>query len=673
MFSSSCAWQRPAIRGLRTIALASLLAAGLASAQTVVKINTSASGIRISPYFYGLMTEEINYSYDGGLYGELIRNRALEDDANAAVHWAPSQAETTGAALALDRDHPVPGTALKTALKLDASAANKGKRVGVANDGYWGIPVKPNTTYRATFYARTLAGGSLPVRASIESPDGHTVYASAAASQVGAGWTKFTVKLTTGRVAPTADARFVLSTEKPGTMLFTGVSLFAPTFKDRANGLRPDLMKLMADMRPTFVRLPGGNYLEGDTVATRFPWKQTLGPIEQRPGHMGTWKYGSTDGLGLMEFLQWTEDIGAEPLLAVFAGYALKGETIPAGPALQPYVDEALEEIEYLIGDTGTKWGAQRAKDGHPAPFPLHYVEIGNEDGFDKQKTYDGRFTQFYDAIKAKYPQLKLISTVGGLDSLGARQKVTSRVPDLLDEHFYFDDRAGMEAAMRYDGYDRSRPPILIGEWATRAGAPTTNMLGALGDAAFMTGMERNADIIKMASYAPLFVNVNRGGMQWSSNLIGYDGLSSYGSPSYYAQKMFSEYLGTTSLPISATNVPMQQWTPKPRKDQPAGPARAIPALYFSATRDEIKGELYVKVVNTVGTAQDVQFEFDGDKQPAGGGRQVVLAAASPDETNSIKDPVHIVPLTSATSGFGRRFSRSFSPYSVTVLAISLK
>ncbi|GAB3452817.1 hypothetical protein GCM10027321_02060 [Massilia terrae] len=673
MFPSLPAARASRLPVLKGIALAAFLLACGAHAETVVRINTAVAGTPISPHFYGLMTEEINYSYDGGLYAELIRNRAFRDDENQPVHWSLVQASGGAATMMLDRDSPIPGTALTTALKLDATGAASGRRVGVANDGYWGIPVKPGTTYRASFYARAVAGGAVPVRASIESSDGATVYASASIAGISGQWTKYSVQLTTpANLAPTTDARFVLSTEKPGTLLFNQVSLFPPTLNDRPNGLRPDLMKMMADMRPKFVRLPGGNYLEGDTVNTRFQWKQTLGPIEQRPGHMGTWRYRSSDGMGLLEFLTWTEDIGAEPLLAVFAGYALKGETIAAGPALQPYVDEALDEIEYVIGGVDTKWGAQRAKDGHPAPFKLNYIEIGNEDGFDKQKTYDGRFTQFYDAIKAKYPQLKLISTVNGLDSLGQRQHLSSRVPDLIDEHYYFDGRAGMEAAHRYDKYDRSRPKILIGEWATREGAPTTNMLGALGDAAFMTGMERNADIISMASYAPLFVNVNKGGMQWRSDLIGYDGLTSYGSPSYYAQKMFSEYLGTASLPLSAEGVPMQSWTPAERKNEAPKPPRDIPSLYFSATRDAQKGELYIKVVNTVATPQEVRIELDGAKQVLPTGGKVVLAAAAPDETNSIADPKHIVPVESPASGFAPSFSQTFAPYSVTVLKIAL-
>jgi alpha-N-arabinofuranosidase len=267
-------------------------------------------------------------------------------------------------------------------------------------------------------------------------------------------------------------------------------------------------MELMAAMKPAFLRLPGGNYLEGGTIHERYPWQQTLGEIATRPGHPSCWGYRSSDGMGLLEFLEWCEDLKMQPVLAVYAGYSLRRDHVPAGPDLQPYVQEALEEIEYVTGGMDTKWGAERAKDGHPAPFPLTYVEIGNEDQFDKSNSYDGRFAQFYDAIKAKNSQLQLIATT----------KVTSRKPDLVDDHYYRDAVQMEDDAGHYDQQDRNGPKILVGEWATREGEPTTNMNAALGDAAWMTGMERNSDLVVMASYAPLFVNVNPGGMEWKSD-----------------------------------------------------------------------------------------------------------------------------------------------------------
>jgi alpha-N-arabinofuranosidase len=365
----------------------------------------------------------------------------------------------------------------------------------------------------------------------------------------------------------------------------------------------------------------------------------------------------------------------AEPVLAVFAGYALHGETIAGGPALQPFVQDALDEIEYVTGDVSTKWGAQRAKDGHPAPFKLRYVEIGNEDGFDKQKNYDGRYTQFHDAIKAKYPQLKLISTVNGKDWLGQQQKVTSRVPDLVDEHYYYSPLEMMQDAARYDGYERSGPKVFIGEWAGQEGEPTTNLHAALADAAFMAGMERNADVVEMACYAPLLVNANPGGVQWKYNLIGYDVQSSYGSPSYHVQKMFSHYLGNVSLPVTAEKVGTQTWQPPAREETPQvlPPAREVPTMFFSATRSDQRGEIYLKVVNAIGTAQAVRVDLAGAGKVASEGKAIVLASAKKEDSNTIAEPAKVVPVTSKASGLGKQFSYSFAPYSVTVLVLSTK
>jgi alpha-N-arabinofuranosidase len=659
--------------GLLSLAV---LIAPLAMAQTTVRIDLSKPGIPVSPTLYGLMTEEINYSYDGGLYAELVRNRVFKDDDKAPVHWSVVQDAGGSAAIALDQRFPVAATALTTSLRLDATRAAQGHRVGIANAGYWGIPVKPNTRYRASFYAKTAGAGGVPLTVSIEDADGKTVYAQAEGGRIDGEWKRYGVTLTTtAKVKPTAGARLVIATESPGTVWFNQVSLFPPTYKDRPNGNRVDLMQKLVDMKPRFLRFPGGNYVEGVTVDTRFKWKETIGPIAQRPGHPGTWGYRSSDGMGLLEFLEWTEDMKAEPVLAVFAGYALNGENVPAGPALQPFVQEALDEIEYVTGDVSTTWGARRAKDGHPAPFKLRYVEIGNEDGFDKHKTYDGRYTQFHDAIKAKYPQLKLISTVNGKDWLGQQQKVTSRVPDLVDEHYYYKPLQMMHDAARYDSYERKGPKVFIGEWAAQEGEPTTDLHAALADAAFMTGMERNADVVEMSCYAPLLVNVNPGGVQWRYNLVGYDAHASYGSPSYHVQKMFSNYLGNVSLPVTAQKVSTQTWQEPARDETPQvlPPAREVPTMFFSATKSEQRGEIYLKVVNAIGRAQTVQVDLAGAARVAAEGKAIVLSSAQKEDTNTIAEPNKVVPVTSKASGLGKQFSYSFAPYSVTVLVLSTK
>jgi alpha-N-arabinofuranosidase len=434
---------------------------------------------------------------------------------------------------------------------------------------------------------------------------------------------------------------------------------------------------LLADYKPAFLRFPGGNYLEGNTLATRFNWKETIGDISKRPGHMNdAWRYRSSDGMGLLEFLEWCEDLKMQPVLAVYAGLALRrGGAVPPGEALQPHVQDALDEIEYVTGDVNTKWGAQRAQDGHPAPFALTYVEIGNEDW---QGDYNGRFTQFYDAIKAKYPALQLIdsSIRGGVNSNGRlTSRATDRTADVQDSHLYTDSEQQSEfSSTAYDKYDRKGPKVFEGEWATRVGRPTPNMAGAIGDAAYLTGLERNSDIVIMASYAPLFVNVNPGGMQWPTDLIGYDALKSYGSPAFYVQAMFNNNRGDEILATSASNVGTRTWqAPAGRGGGQAPAPREIPTLFHVVTRDSKTGIIYLKVVNPLGTPQAVHVDIKGAASVASNGESVIMKADSPDDTNSIQQPTKIIPVAEKASGLGTNFTREFPPYSITVLELEAR
>jgi alpha-L-arabinofuranosidase len=520
------------------VAITGLILSDAARGQTAGRIDVQLDqpGITISPRLIGLMTEEINHSFDGGLYAELIQNRIFKNDPATPAHWSLVQRENGEGAISLDQGDPVNSGALSTSLRLDARSG----RVGAANDGFWGIPVWPRTQYSASFWVRGSADFNGPITLDIESNDGQTVYATAIVPKITTGWQQYTAILATGSVPTSAGNRFVISISAPGSIWLSLVSLFPPTFNNRLNGNRIDLMKLLADLHPSFLRFPGGNYLEGDTIVDRFDWKKTIHGLDQRPGHVGPWGYRSSDGMGLLEFCQWCEDLHMEPLLAVYAGYSLGGEHVPAGPKLASFVQEALDEIEYVSGDVKTPWGAQRAADGHPRPFHLNYIEIGNEDYFDASQSYDDRFTQFYDAIKAKYPKLRLIATAG----------VGSRRPDLQDDHFYRSHRHMERDVGHYDDQDRGGPRVFVGEWATKEGRPTPNLQAALADAAWLIGMERNSDVVIMSSYAPLLVNVNPGASQWSTNLIGYDALGSFGSPSYYVQKMFSRSRGQRVLPV---------------------------------------------------------------------------------------------------------------------------
>jgi alpha-L-arabinofuranosidase len=533
----------------------------------VLDIDVNKPGPTIPPTFYGLMTEEINHSYDGGLFAELIQNRTFQDPKNRRVHtpeewpihWWLLQDDGGKASMHTDRSDPV-NAALPVSLRLDLADG----RAGVANDGYWGIPIRPDTAYTASFYAKGAGGFSGPVTAAIVTDDGNVTVAKGDSDPITNTWQKYTVTLKTSHDAPTtAKAHFALfATGTSGSVSFSLVSLFPPTYMDTPGGLRPDLMKLMADMHPAFIRLPGGNYVEGDTFPTRFDWKKMIGPADQRPGHMGCWSYRSSDGFGLPQYLLWCKQLNAEPVLAVFAGFTLNHDHFNAGEKLQPYVDEALEEIEYVSGPADSTWGKRRAEDGLPEPLPLHYVEIGNEDFFDRSGSYDGRFTQFFDAIKNKYPQLKIIATT----------PVHSRTPDLVDDHYYRSARQMASDWRHYDRgteaqnrrYPRTGPQIFVGEWATQEGQPTPDLNAALADAAWTMGMERDADLIPIQCYAPLLVNVNpedraKGypkGWQWPTNLIGYDALTSFGSPSYYALALFGQNKGDTVLPVTMSVPP---------------------------------------------------------------------------------------------------------------------
>ncbi|HYG23181.1 MAG TPA: alpha-L-arabinofuranosidase C-terminal domain-containing protein [Verrucomicrobiae bacterium] len=659
----------------------------------VLNIDASKVTGKVSPMLYGLMTEEINFAYEGGLYAELIRNRSFKADAivprvsptnYVAGEYLPVTfaantkprfwTEVGGASMVLDTNTPL-NEFLNVSLKLDASTASPTSPAGVANGGFWGIPVKPSTTYRVTFFARAVDGFKGPVTVSLASADGQTTFASAKVSGLTGKWKKFETTLKTRRVAESKDNVFKLTTSTPGTLWLQNVSLFPPTYKNRENGFRPDLMQLMADMKPKFLRFPGGNYLEGNAFNQRFIWKETIGPVERRPGHPSPWGYWSTDGMGLLEFAEWCEDIDVEPILGVFAGYCLgRGGVIPTGPALEPYVQEALEEIEYLIGDSkSTRWGAQRAKDGHPKPFKLTYVEVGNEDFFDRSGSYDGRFAQFYDAIKKKYPHLQVISSVGYEQPRNLWVK--SRTPDLVDEHFYRNMEEMMAQSFRYDTYSRTNPTkIFVGEWATRVGSPTPNMAGALGDGAWMTCMERNSDIVLLSCYAPLFVNVsqltgNGRSMQWSSDLIGYDALNSYGSPAYHVQKMFSTLHGNEILAADSENIPMRTWERRGRGGA-SGTSEQLREVFFNATRAAKSKVIYLKIVNTAGAPRQINVQIKGTKTISSKGEAVVLSASKIDDTNSITEPDKIVPRTETFDGLSANFSREFPAYSVTVLKL---
>lgn len=556
----------------------------------------------------------------------------------------------------------------KRSLCLDIR--ENGKNIGIFNEGYWGFPVRPQTRYTGGLFIKTSNPNST-LTVSLVSTDGKKVYASARIGTLTERWQKHEFALSTAAdITATADARLLITSDAAGKYWFSRVTLFPPTYKNKVNGLRPDLMAMMGSMKPKFLRFPGGNYLEGNSFSDRFDWKATIGNPDERAGHNCPWGYRTTDGLGLLEYLEWIEDLGGQPVLAVFAGYTLKHDYL-TGDYLKPFVQDALDEIEYVTGGPDTRWGAQRVKDGHPRPFPLKYVEIGNEDYFDGTGSYASRYKMFYEAIKARYPQLEVISTVNRnyMEKMPGASEIKQ---DIIDEHYYRSAAEMYRNAFQYDSYDRKGPKIFCGEWATREGVPTTNMNAALGDAAWMTCMERNSDIVIMACYAPLLVNVNPGGMQWRSNLIGYNTLESYGSPSYYAQVMFGNYLGDKIIPIRSSEIPMFEIPFSKRESSANIKNTRVPEFYYVATRDSKTGEVYLKVVNVVAKAQNVSIEVEGAAKVISKATKIELKSSKPDDTNTISEPRKIVPVISKTK-VSKSFDYTFSPYSITVLRFATK
>lgn len=609
----------------------------LAAQAPTLTIQVNHPTAKISPELYGLMTEEINHSYDGGLYAELVNDRSIASGFGSLTHWATVVRGDSTEDLSMDPSTG-PSAAQPRSLKIAVTAATESAPAGVENDGYWGIAVRPETTYTGSFWAKTDSDG-VPVTISLQNDSIGAVAGRTTVDGLTSEWKEYKYTLKTGKVPMSVNNHLILTVSRPATVWLDLVSLFPPTYHD--DGItRPDIMNLLAAMHPKFLRLPGGNYLEGNSIAQRFDWKKTIGPWVDRPTHISPWRYRSSDGMGLLEFLEWCQDLHMQPVLAVYAGYSLNRVHVNPGPDLQPYVQDALDEIQYVTGSADTQWGAERVKDGHAAPFPLKYVEVGNED-YNPNSDYDGRFAQFYRAIKQAYPGLEVIATA----------PVKSVTPDVLDEHYYMTAQEAFKMAHHYDDHPRTGPKIFVGEWATREGNPTPDLQAALGDAAFLTGLERNSDLIVMASYAPLFVNVDPGAMQWPTDLIGYSSLSSFGSVSYWMQVIFSDYLGTEVLDANL--------------------ADAGPRLFTSITRNQSAHKLYIKIVNANSEAKSIHIALDGVSHVAPTATLVTLTAKTPNAVNSIRDPHAVVPVKRSVSVVGPKFEVSFAPYSINVLELS--
>jgi alpha-L-arabinofuranosidase len=504
--------------------------------ESSITVSVDKPGVKVSPTLWGIFFEDINLSADGGLYAELVRNRSFED-ANTPDNWTIKAVGEAKAEMAVDSEKPV---SAKNPRSLKVTVTGVG-RAGVANDGYYGMSCVKGDAYTLSLYARGNAGFSGPLSVSLEGSNG-TVYAKGELKALTPEWKRHTVALKASATDP--KARLVISAEKPGTFWLDVVSLF-PEKTWKGHGFRPDLFEMLLALKPAFVRFPGGCWVEGDTMKEAYRWKQTIGDIAERRTQNNIWGYKATHGIGYHEYLQLCEDLGAAPMFCINVGMSHR-ENVPMDQ-MQEYVQDALDAVEYANGPADSTWGAVRAKAGHPAPFNMKYLEIGNENG---GPAYHERYALFHDAIKAKYPEMQLIANVwNGMPS--------NRELEIVDEHYYSTPEFFIQHAGKYDSYDRTKFKVFVGEYAVTQGTGQGSLRGAVGEAAFMTGLERNSDVVILASYAPLFVNVSH--KRWNPDLINFDSSKAYGIPSYYVQKMFAENRGSVVLPAAVTSADKEE------------------------------------------------------------------------------------------------------------------
>ena len=568
----------------------------------VVRIDAAKPTVSVPRSLYGIFFEEINHAGEGGLYAEKLRNRSLvgEPDAKTGLPagWRGEGDVTLDATDGPDPSRP---RALRITRRSDAAAA--------INEGFWGLGLRKGERMRVTLLVRSDVPTVVSLGAS-----------SVTFPVTGRGWTRYSALLAPRAEDPKGELRIMPALS--GTVRLAYASLMPEkAWKERENGMRPDLAQKVAHMEPGFVRFPGGCYVEGNDLGQAWDWKRTLGPNAERPGSKSTlWGYPSSDGLGLHEYLQWCEDLGADPLFVANVG--MSHSQIEPIATMGRWVQDALDAIEYANGPVTSKWGAMRAKAGHPKPFGLKYVEIGNENGaawsFGGPGPYAPRYKMIFDAIKKEHPEIVTI----------ADNPVPHRM-EVLDEHYYDSPGWFWLNKDRYDTYPRPDPvkgvpKIYVGEYAVTRGAGRGNLDAALGEAAFMTGMERNADVVTMSSYAPLLVNDNS--RQWSPDAIVFDAARSYGTPSYWVQALFARNRPSRVLPTSFA-------APEPSAPMPAGDVGLLTWKTQAEFRD-VRLEVDGKAVPLNGDAASPTGEWkrDGDlitQSAPGENRQYVFPTAT--------------------------------------------
>ena len=629
----------------------------------IVKANQPAATIQ--PTMYGIFFEDINFGADGGLYGELVKNRSFEFFTPLTGWKILKTPNDSSDVLFVNVGDKSPYNRRYANITV-----NNGNDFGMANEGYRGMGVKKNVQYNFSLFARNGGKGNVKVMVELIDSKGAKI-GTANLEGFTDSWKKHSVSFTSNATDEKAHLNVIF--EGRGLIDVDMISLFPQdTWKNRPNGLRADLVQKLADLKPGFLRFPGGCIVEGRELETRFQWKKTVGPVENRTPVVNRWNtefkhrlttdYFQTFGLGFYEYFQLAEDIGAEALPILNCGMACQynsGEVAPLDQ-LDVYIQDALDLIEFANGSVDSTWGKLRAEMGHPQPFNLKFLGIGNEQ-WDKQ--YIDRYKEFAKVLKQKYPEVKLVSAAGpspnGAAFDYAWKELKALNADIIDEHYYANPSWFLKNANRYDNYDRKGPKVFAGEYAAQSVAIASpenrnNWRCALAEAAFITGLERNADVVNLASYAPLLAHVE--GWQWTPDLIWFDNLRSYGTPNYYVQKMFSNNKGSYVVPMTLSNKTLT----------------GVDSLYGVASVDKTTNELILKLVNAGGSQQTKSIAVDGIKTLQSVAKLTVLQSNDLEIVNSLDNPVAISPKETEIAVKGKKLNIALAPYSFTVVRVKL-
>jgi alpha-L-arabinofuranosidase len=664
----SCISARIAVVLAPLVALLSTSAAVHAAPAVTLTVHADKAGAAISPTMWGVFFEDINYGADGGLYPELVKNGSFEFP-EPLMGWHVRGANGTARAVTVRHDGP-PGSNNRHYLRV---VINGGGTIDLANEGFFGMGIERGAEYSLSLLARGARKDLPEVGFKLVSDDGLVLATGAleitAAPESAANqWKRLGTVVKANYGDPKAALHLIFNGK--GTIDIDLVSLY-PKKTFRNHGLRTDMAQMLADLKPGFMRFPGGCIVEGHTLANRYQWKTTIGPRGERKLIMNRWNdefkhrpspdYYQSFGLGFFEYFQLCEDIGAEPLPILNCGMACQfnsGELCPMD-RLDPFIQDALDLIEFANGPATSTWGAKRAAMGHPRPFNMKMLGVGNEQWLQQ---YIDRYTAFAKVLKAKHPEIKLIAAAGpGPDDDKfhfAWPRLRALHADIVDEHCYARPDWFLDNSSRYDGYDRNGPKVFMGEYAAQSDKVVSvnnrnNWECALAEAAYMTGLERNAGVVVMASYAPLFGNEE--GWQWRPNLIWCDSLRSYGTPGYYVQQLFSRNRGDLVLPADLTG---------------ALPAeKGKPRFYATAALDEKSRDTILKVVNATNSAVETAVKLDGAKVTGVQASVTVLTAAPADE-NSFSDPRKVAPATTSERLSTPQFEYNFKPYSMTVFRL---